>query len=304
VDSGGEAAQPPADQGEAGDEVQVVVVTDSTSGLPPTLIKQFNIVVVPVPLGLGGRWYRDGVDVSATELYRRLRADRGLFVASSTPSPGEFLAVYDPLLAGGRAVVSVHIAQTLTSIVEVARQAAASRPDGVIEVVDSGTAAMGCGLAVLAAARAASAGLPPRRVAETARRVSSMIQLFGMLDTVRYVRHSGRLTDVGKVADLLGLRPIISVTGGRVHLQGLERSRRRGIERLVRAVGRGSRGAPLRVAVMHADAPEEAAMLSRRLEREQPCAELIVSEFTPLLGGHTGPGFLGVAFCPVRASLF
>jgi len=279
----------------------VAVLTDSSASLPAELVARYAITVVPIWLIDGERQRRDGLDIEAEELYRRLRADRALRISSATPSVGEFLAAYDRLLAEHREIVSVHISGKLTSIVEVARQAAAQRPEATVEVIDSGSASMACGFAVLAAARAAQAGASAAAAAAAAAAIAGRARLVGTLETLRYVEHSGRLKRAGaQAAERLHLRPLISIEAGRVRFLRMERTRRRARQRLLELVEREAGGRPLHAAVIHAGVPDEAAGLAAALAERQDCVELVTSAFTPVLGGHTGPGFLGIAFYPFK----
>lgn len=271
------------------------LVTDSSCSLPPRLVEKYGVTVVPIYIEWQGRFVRDGVDVTPTELYDHLRAHPEVAIKSSTPSPAEFLAVYDELLKDHRQVLSIHLADTLTSIVNIARQAGEARDRGRIEVVDSRTASMGLGFAVLAAARARERGADRATAAKEARAVGQASRLFGLMETLRYVRSSGRLKGLGiKAGSSLRLRPVIVVADGEVRMLGVVRTRDRGLAKLVELAKEHSGGRPVHVAVVHAGVPDEAQTLAESMAVELDCVEMIVSAFTPVLGGHTGPGFIGV----------
>jgi fatty acid kinase fatty acid binding subunit len=271
------------------------LVTDSSCSLPPELVEKFEVVVVPIYIEWRGRFVRDGLDVTPAELYEHMRAHPEVAIKSSTPSPAEFLAVYDELLKDHQQVLSIHLADTLTSIVNIARQAGEARDGGRIEVVDSRTASMGLGFAVLAAARARERGAHRATAAKEARAVGEASRLFGLMETLRYVRSSGRLKGLGiKAGSTLRLRPLIVVADGEVRMLGVVRTRDRGLAKLVELAKEQSGGRPVHVAVVHAGVPEEAQTLAENLAGELDCVEMIVSAFTPVLGGHTGPGFIGV----------
>ncbi len=271
------------------------LVTDSSCSLPPELVEKYAVTVVPIYIEWQGRFVRDGVDVTPTAIYDHLRSHPGAAIKSSTPSPAEFLAVYEELLKGHEEVLSIHLAGTLTSIVNIARQAAEARDAARIEVVDSRTASMGLGFAVLAAARARERGADRAAAAREAKAVGEASRLFGLMETLTYVTSSGRLMGLGmKAGSSLRLRPLIVVADGQVRFLSVVRSRNRGIAKLVELAQDRSGGRPVHAAVVHAGAPEEAQALAERLSGELDCVEMIVSEFTPVLGGHTGPGFIGV----------
>jgi DegV family protein with EDD domain len=283
------------------------IVTDSSCSLPEELIAAYRVTVVPIQLEWQGRFVRDGVDVTPAEVYAHLREDPTAIIKTSTPAPADFLKVYRSLLERHEQVLSIHLAGTLTSIVEVARRAAMELETGRIEVVDSGTASMGLGFAVLAAARARERGAGRAVAGREAAAVGEASRLYGLMETLKYVKSSGRLMGAGmKAGSSLRLRPLIVVGGGEVRLIGVVRTRRRGIGKIVELAREKSGGLPVHAGVVHAGASEDAESLARTLSRELDCAEMIVSAFTPVLGGHTGPGFIGVALYSdeaARASL-
>jgi DegV family protein with EDD domain len=278
------------------------LVTDSSCSLPQELVQEYSVAVVPIYIEWQGRFVRDGLDVGPDQVYDYLRMHPEAAVKTSTPSPAEFLAVYDRLLAEHEQVLSIHLAGTLTSIVDIARQAAGAREPGQIEVVDSRTASMGLGFAVLAAARARERGEDRALAAGEARNVGETSRLFGVMETLKYVKSSGRLVGLGaKAASSLRLRPLIVVADGQVRFLGVVRTRGRGIAKVVELVKEQSRGRPVHLAVVHAGVPGEAQKLSETLSGELDCVETVVSAFTPVLGGHTGPGFIGVTVYPEAA---
>jgi DegV family protein with EDD domain len=275
------------------------IVTDSSCGLPPELVEKYGVTVVPILLHWEGRFVRDGLDVTAAEVYERLRSDPSVTVSSATPSPADFLREYDRLLETHDSILSVHVSGRLTSVIERARQAADERVDGRgatrITVVDSRTASMGLGFAVLAAARARKRGADIRSAAEEARSAGERSRLYGMLETLKYVQSSGRLAGLGmKAGSALRLRPLIAVGEDEVRFLSMVRTRSRGIAKILELVGEESRGLPVHASVVHAGVPAEAEALAATVREQVECLEMIVSEFTPVLGGHTGPGFIGV----------
>jgi fatty acid kinase fatty acid binding subunit len=274
---------------------EFALVTDSSCSLPEEFVEAYRVAVVPIQLEWQGRFVRDGVDVTPAEVYARLRVDPTATIKTSTPAPADFLQVYRSLLERHEQVLSIHLAGTLTSVVEIARQAATELEVGRVAVIDSSTASMGLGFAVLAAARAREGGGDRAEAARQAAATGKACRLYGLMETLKYVKSSGRLRGAGmKAGSSLRLRPVIVVGEGEVRLVGVVRTRRRGVDKIVDLARERSRGLPAHVSVVHAGVPEDAQMLAARLSRELDCIEMIVSAFTPVLGGHTGPGFIGV----------
>lgn len=282
--------------------IVTAVVTDSASDIPEPLRRGLPIHVVPVTLVLDGRAYRDEVDMSAAEFYRLQAAQPDLAYSTSCPSPGEILATYREVAAGVDGIVSVHLGSGLSGTCDAAHQAAELLQGGVaVEVVDTGTVGMACGFCVLAAARAASRGASPPEVAHVARRVAEQVKMFAVVKTLRGIAHSGRVPSVVRYfVARIPISPVLQIGHGRVKLVRPERTYSRAIERMLEVVARDVGGAPVDVAVMHAAAPAEAAVLANRLADSCECRHTIVSEFTPVMGAHTGQGLLGVAYCPAE----
>lgn len=275
---------------------EFALVTDSSCSLPREFVEEYRVTVVPIQLEWQGRFVSDGVDVTPAEVYAHLRADPTATIKTSTPTPADFIQVYRRLLKRYEQVLSIHLAGTLTSVVEIARQAAAELEEGRVVVVDSSTASMGLGFAVLAAARVRERGGDRTEAAGEAAAVGEACRLYGLMETLKYVKSSGRLRGAGmKAGSSLRLRPVIVVGSGEVRLVGVVRTRKRGIDKIVDLARERGRGLPAHVSVVHAGVPEDAETLAARLPRELDCVEMIVSAFTPVLGGHTGPGFIGVA---------
>lgn len=274
---------------------KTAIVTDSVATVPPELVQRYNIGVVPLLVNFGLESFHDGVDMTPAEFYRRLATGRGL-PKTSTPPVGEFVAVYAAAARRAEAVVAIHLAASLSATVTAAHQAAALI-DTPVHVLDCGTAAAAQGLIVLAAARVAEAGAEAEEVLATARKVMDRIHLLVMLDTLHYLRKGGR---IGGAQAWLGMalrfKPIVSLANGRVVPVERPRTRPRGVARLVELMAEATKGHPVHVAVTHAEALTEAEALRDRIAAQFDCRELIITEFTPVMGAHTGPGVLGIAF--------
>lgn len=278
---------------------RVAIVTDSSTNLPPELVARYGIQVVPIRLHWNGRTYRDGVDLSASELYRRLRAHPDELPSSSSPSVGDFLRTFTRLSQEVDAVVSIHLAAGLSATFAAARQAQSLIEGASIEVIDSRTATMGCGFAVLGAARAAAEGADLRQVLEETRAIIKRVRVYGVLDSLRYVQRSGRVPAIAAIAgSLLHIHPLLYIQDGQAGLLEIQHTKHRAVRRLLDIVKEKAAGHQIHAAVMHADAAEDAAALRQALAGHCDCCELLTTEFTPVMGVYAGPGLIGVAFYP------
>jgi len=171
-------------------------------------------------------------------------------------------------------------------------------PDVTIEVLESDTAAAGQGLVALAAAKAAASGKNLTEVIETAKSVMQRVKLLAMLDTLYYLVKGGRVPKAAALANsLLRIKPVFTVNGGDAHTVALPRNTSNAIKHMLKLMRQKVvKGQPLHVAVMHADALDKAIALRNQISSRVNCAELFITEFTPVMGVHTGPGVIGVAF--------
>lgn len=275
---------------------KIAVVTDSAACLPPALVKQYGIRVVPFDLIWGDRVFQDGVDLTAAEFYERLqRSD--VLPTTSQPSVGEFLKVYQSLVGTCDGVVSIHVPATLTGTVRTAQLAAQEVPELPIRVLDCGTAVMAEGFVVLEAARAAEKGADLDAVIRVAEEMSVRVRLYAILSTLTFLARSGR---VPAVAAMLGtalqIQPVFTIRQGKVDIIASVRTNGRAIERILERMKGDARGRPVHAAVFHAGILDDALALHETVADRFDCVELYVTEFTPVMGAHTGPGVLGVAF--------
>jgi DegV family protein with EDD domain len=282
--------------------MSVAVVTDSTAYLPPDLIERYDVEVVPLYVVLAGRSGREGSDVTPDEVARAL-GSRGGQVSTSRPTSGDFVAAYRRRLAAGAdRIVSVHLSGELSSTVDAARLAAAQVGEHLVTVLDSRSAAMGTGFAVLAAARAAASGADTAQVATAARETAAGARVLFVVDTLDHLRRGGR---IGSAAALLGsalaVKPVLHVVDGRVVALEKVRTSSRALNRIVQRAVDAAGSGPVGVAVHHLAAPDRAQRLADQLTARLPdVRELHVSELGAAVGAHVGPGAVGVVLDPFR----
>ena len=274
---------------------RVVVVTDSTAYLPDGLADKLSVRVVPLQVVLGGRSGAEGSEVTPAEVASALAA--WVPVSTSRPTPAEFAAVYGEALAGGASgVVSLHLSRELSGTWDSARLAAAEVGTDSIRVVDSRSAAMGLGFAVLAAAHTAAGGGSPEEVYAAAVGTAERTTTLFYVDTLEHLRRGGR---IGAAQALLGtalsVKPILHVREGRIVPLEKVRTVSKGIARLEALAVAAAGDGPADVAVHHLAAAERAALLAERLRTRLPqVRQFYASEVGAVVGAHVGPGVLGV----------
>jgi DegV family protein with EDD domain len=282
--------------------VPVAVVTDSSAYLPDGFANRHAVHVVPLHVLIDDCSGLDGVDIGPADVAAALTGRHA--VTTSRPNPDEFTQIYKRLLdEGADGIVSVHLSRELSGTWESARLAAREIGVDQVRVVDSRTAVMGLGFAVLRAATAATGGATGAAVEDAAVAAAARTRTFFMVETLEYLRRGGR---IGSAAAFLGtalaVKPVLHVKDG--HIVPLEKVRttNRALSRLVDLAEEAAAetGADaVELAVHHLASHERAVELATRLdERISPASGCVVSELGGAIGAHTGPGMLGVVVCP------
>jgi DegV family protein with EDD domain len=280
--------------------VSVAVVTDSTAYLSDELIEGYGIHVVPLYVVLAGHSGREGWDIGPGDVARALGV-RGQTVSTSRPTPGDFVAAYRRALAtGADRLVSIHLSSELSGTWDAARLAASQVGEHIVTVVDSRSAAMGAGFAVLAAARSAAAGADAAAVARAAQETADATRTFFVVDTLEYLRRGGRIGSAAAVlGSALAVKPVLHVQDGRVVPLEKVRTSARALNRLVQRAAEAAGQGPVSVAVHHLAAPERAERLAAELRDRLPqLRELHVTELGAAIGAHVGPGAVGIVVAP------
>ncbi|MEU0481084.1 DegV family protein [Streptosporangium sp. NPDC006013] len=273
----------------------VAVVTDSTAYLPREQVSRLGIIVVPLQVVVGGRSLDDMARLDGAASVDDALGERAP-VTTSRPAPRRFADAYDQAAAqGATGIVSIHLSAEMSGTVEAARAGAEDSPVPV-DVIDSGSIAMGLGFPVLAAAGAAAAGATRTEVADAARRRAESIRSFFYVDTLEYLRRGGR---IGAAATLLGsalmIKPILHIRDGAIVPLEKVRTASRAIARLEDLAVEAAGTAPVEVAVQHLGAAARAEALAARLPRRIPAlVEVTVVEVGSVIGAHVGPGMLGI----------
>lgn len=272
--------------------MRTAIVTDSTCDLPIDVAAEQDIHVLPTILVMQGKSYFDGINISRQQFYERLPQMTEL-PTTAAPAIGEFQALYEKLfLAGYEKIISIHISSKLSGVFNAA-SAAAEAFAGRIQVVDSEQVSMGIGFQAIVAAEAARQGETLEAILGRIDSARQRIRLVAMLDTLEYIRRSGRLSWArATVGYLLSLKPFLEVKDGHVSRLGEARTRQKGFDRLLEILH--SFGPLERLAMLHTVAEEDARLLLARAQAKLDQAPLFVS-VTPIIGTHVGPKAVGVA---------
>jgi len=264
--------------------------------------ERYGIDIVPMEFIHEGRTYRDGVDITAAEFYGLLSKSKRL-PTTSAPSPDAYLRAFKRASESSSHILTITPATRFTHAFESAKAAAemsrGKTPAVTVEVLDCGTAAGAQGFIVLAAARAALQDGDPSGPLQAARELMPRIRLIAFIDTLNYLAKGGRVPHaVAWANSLLRIKPIFELLPSGRGAMPLDRVRVRpkAIDHLVQILRQRSQGNPVHVTIMHTNVLAEAEELKQRISSEFNCAEIYVTDFTPVMGLHTGPGLLGLAF--------
>ncbi len=271
---------------------KVMIVTDSTSDIPPEALGNLPIKIVPLKIEIDDRVYRDMVDLSREEFLERLKS--GEMPKTSQPSVGEFQIAFDELIGQGFDVVAIHISPKLSGTFNSASTAARNVGSEHLTVIDSGSVSIGLGVLVLFAAELAASGHRSREIAERVERRKDQIWVVAALETLEYLRRGGR---IGATSAFLGsalqIKPVIQVKDGEILPLERVRTFKRALERLLALTD--EQGPFDRLAVLHLGAPDGAAKLIDQLREHQPDIDILLGQMGTVVGTYGGPGIMGIA---------
>jgi DegV family protein with EDD domain len=263
------------------------------------LAEKYEIEIIPINFFSGGKIYRDWVDITPSEAYKLFLEDPDSFNTSSA-SPADCLQAFQKASRTASNILCITLSTKLSTLYNAALDARelaqAELPGTTIEVMDSCSATPSEGMIALAAARAAAEGKDLPEVIQAAEKVKAKVGAIVLLDTIRHAYRSGRIPKIASlIGSALNIRPIFTVSVV-VHFSGMVRSRKQGIERILRMMRDRVGNRPVHVAVTHAYALDEAEKLKERVSAEFNCIEVWLSEFSPVMGYACGTGTVGVAF--------
>ena len=279
---------------------KVAIVVDSAASLPSGFAQRTGIYVAPMTVTIDGESYRDGIDITSTEFYRRLRNSASL-PTTSAPSVSAFLDCFRLAAKEHDSILCLTASSRFSASLDSASLAADEARDSTalaeIRLLDSQAAAGSQALATLEAWRSAQEGATLARAEMRATRVIERVRLLAFVDTLRYLRRSGRVPLAAHIgASLMMIKPLFQLRHSEITTLARPRTRRTAIRRMLELMRDEAGSGAVHAAVMHADALEDAEDIRQTIAKNYDCADLYISEFTPAMGAHIGPGLLGIAF--------
>jgi DegV family protein with EDD domain len=278
--------------------MSIRIVTDSTCDLPESVVAEYGITVVPLYINLGSQGYLDGVELSRQEFYDRL-PDYDPAPTTAAPGTQMFRKAYERLAKeGATEILSIHISTSLSATIDVACVAAKETIALPVTVFDSRQLSLGTGFLVMAAARAAAEGRSMHDIIGLLEEQISRTHVFAALDTLEYLRRSGRMSRVvAGLGNLLQVKPLLKMHDGEPSAERV-RTNNGATKRLIQLL---SDLVPLeQVALVHTHAPDKAQALQKQVRHLLPEVEVPSVDITPVIGANIGPGAVGFACVSAR----
>ena len=277
----------------------IAIVTDSTAYIPAPLVKEYGLTVAPQLLVWGDQTYHDGVDIQPEEFYTRL-ATASVMPTTAQVSVMTMKEIFERLVAQGDQVLGIFISGKFSGTMQSAIQgreelgSAASK----VTVVDSHASAMALGFQVLAAARAARAGATIAELKQLVEQSRAQIGVYFAVETLEFLHRGGRIGGAQRfIGSALNLKPILALRDGRIEGADRVRTKSKAVDRVLELVAADVRGKTnIRLATVHANAESEARALLERAVKEVGAVESVFASLSPVVGAHTGPGTVGLAF--------
>jgi len=274
-------------------DMTICIVTDISCDLPQEIIRENKITVVTLFINIGDQSYLDGVDLSHQEFYERLPGFK-LAPKTAAPGPDVFRKVFEQLASEGATdILSIHVSSKLSALADITRTVARETTRMPVTVFDSRQLSLGTGFQVMAAAEAAARGLARNEILSLLEKLIRRIRVFAALDTMEYLRRSGRVNfAISALGTLLQIKPFMKMYNGELTAERV-RTRHGAMKRLVELLE--EYGPYEKVALLHSHARQRAEALLQEVSGLLPEGEIWVEEITPVLGALIGPGVIGFA---------
>lgn len=274
---------------------RISIVTDSTADLPPDLLAEYDITVVPLKIYFGQEEYREGVDITADEFYKKLRSSSH-HPKTSQPSPAEFVSCYEVLSKKSDRIISIHLSSRLSGTY----QSAVIAKDMVkvpVDVIDSKGASMMLGFAVLEAAKAAKEGMHREDILQKINHVIENLKVYFVLDTLDWLQKGGRIGKASAfLGNLLNIKPMLTISDGLVTPVEKIRGKNKVMEKLLEKIAADMDKAPFTATIVHSDCRSEAEKFKEVLKKHFDFKKLDISVIGAVIGTYTGPGTIGIIY--------
>jgi len=275
---------------------EYAIVTDSASDISNEVAEKYTITVIPIYIHYNGNEFKDGIDISSNKIYNLQKSKKAIFTSSS-PSPQDFVQVYEKLLKKYRKIFSIHISSKLSAVIKSARIARELlKAEKRIKIFDSLSGAMGTGFMVLVVAKAVLKKYSYEKILAILDFLKDNIKLYGTIDTLKYLRRSGRVPAIANfISRILKIKPLLGITNGVVEMIGIAVTRYGSLVEITKRVIKDFKKEKwVLVSIIHTLSLKESERIMRKIKSSLRCVDTMIMECTPVIGAHTGPGLIGI----------
>lgn len=276
----------------------VKIFSDSTSDLPQEWKDTYDIGIVPLYVVFDEQTYKDGVDITPEEVYRRVAA-RGVLPKTAAPSPADFIAAFEPVISSGKDIVYISLSSAISSTYQNALLAAGEFPEGRIQVIDSETLCGGIALLVMKAARAAEKGLSAIEIADMLKHTRSLVETQFVVDTLDYLYMGGRCSGMQNfIGSLLKIRPVLRlVDGSIIPTNKIRGKKEKAVEQMLQnALVHVDQMDKELLIIAHTLAEEDANYLEKAIRAQTQVEEIAIIHAGCVIGSHCGPNTVGLMY--------
>lgn len=276
---------------------KIAIVTDSTAYIPKDLVNKYNIRIIPQVLIWGDEIFLDGVDIQPREFYSRLE-NANVMPTSSQATVASFIKIFGDLVEQEYQIIAILISSQLSGTIDSATKAREMFPDATIEIINSNSTAMAMGFQVLSVARAIEEGENFEDCISISKEAVAHTGVLFAVNTLEFLHRGGRIGGANRLlGTALNIKPILELKDGHVEPVEKVRTRKKSINRMLDMVEERIQGDhPIHLSVLHANAHEEARDLINKINGQFNAVENVLSEVSPVVGTHTGPGTIGLAY--------
>ncbi len=273
------------------------IITDSVGDIPIVIAKELNIEVLPLTVNFEDGSYKDGVEITSKEFFDKLKKSNKL-PSTSQVSPGEFIKVFEAAKKSGHEVIAILMSSKLSGTFNSAMSARDFIGRDSITVIDSKAVTFGQGIIVIEAAKMANKGFSREEITDKILYMrENMVQKF-LIDNLEYLKKGGRLSlGQAMVGKLLNIKPILTMKNGELVLEDKVRGRKKGMRWIVNWIKEKDCDLSSKtVGLFHSDDYHGLELLKKHIKENFDCGEIIESEVGSVVGTHSGPGCIAIAF--------
>jgi len=277
-------------------ELKTVIVTDSTSYVPAYIMEELDIHMIPLTVTINGKTYEEGVDITASEFYTKVRGEE-VMPATSKPSTEKFTTLYESLKTEYDAVISIHLSSGISGAYNSAVKAGEAI-DGIdVFAFDSEITCYLQGFYVIRAAELAKEGAEPQAIMDELNEMKKTMRAYFMVDDLIHLQHGGRLSSAqALIGGLLQVKPLMHFQGKVIVPFEKIFTRKKALNRMMDLLIEDAKKYRLEAVIIHANRPEEAKICRDELIEKVPKVKFSISHFGPVIGTHLGEGAMGLGW--------